>query len=62
MVKNNSYMTIGIVAGLFAATFIGLSIASYVRSRKRISEKKAIGSSIDDKKLEANIQQDMAVT
>lgn len=55
-------MTIGIVAGLFAATFIGLSIASYVRSRKRISEKKAIGSSIDDKKLEANIQQDTVVT
>ena len=54
-------MTIGIVAGLFAATFIGLSIASYVRSRKRLSKKKANGS-IDDKKLEANIQQDMAVT
>jgi hypothetical protein len=62
MVKNNSYMTIGIVAGLFTATLIGLSIASYVRSRKRISEKKAIGSTIDDKKLNANIQQDMVVT
>lgn len=55
-------MTIGVVAGLFTATLIGLSIASYVRSRKRISEKKAIGSTINDKKLNANIQQDMVVT
>jgi hypothetical protein len=62
MVKNNSYMTIGIVAGLFTATLIGLSIASYVRSGKRISEKKAIGSTIDDKKLNTNIQQDRVVT
>jgi hypothetical protein len=37
--KTNSYMTIGIAAGLFTATLIGISIASYVKSRKRISKR-----------------------
>jgi hypothetical protein len=32
-------MTIGIAAGLFTATLIGISIASYVKSRKRISKR-----------------------
>jgi Na+/H+ antiporter NhaA len=37
--KTNSYMTIGIAAGLFTATLVGISIASYVRSKKRISKR-----------------------
>jgi Na+/H+ antiporter NhaA len=37
--KTNSYMTIGIAAGLFTATLVGISIASYVKSRRRISKR-----------------------
>jgi hypothetical protein len=32
------YLIIGIAAGLLTATVVGLSIASYIKSRKRISE------------------------
>ena len=39
MKKNNGYLTIGVAAGLFTATVVGLSIASYIKSRKRMSNK-----------------------
>ena len=39
MKKNNGYLTIGVAAGLFTATLVGLSIASYIKSRKRMSNK-----------------------
>ena len=39
MKKNNGYLTIGVAAGLFTATVVGLSIASYIKSRKRISKR-----------------------
>lgn len=39
MKKTNSYLTIGIAAGLFTATLVGIGIASYVKNRKRMSKK-----------------------
>ena len=39
MKKNNGYLTIGVAAGLFTATVVGLSIAYYIKSRKRISKR-----------------------
>ncbi|HEU4446187.1 MAG TPA: hypothetical protein VFR94_16060 [Nitrososphaeraceae archaeon] len=39
MKKTKSYLTIGIAAGLFTATFVGLGIASYVKYRKRMSNR-----------------------
>ena len=39
MKRPSSYTTIGIAAGLFTATLIGLSIASYVKSRKNMSRR-----------------------
>lgn len=39
MKKNNGYLTIGVAAGLFTATVVGLSIASYIKSRKRMSKR-----------------------
>jgi Na+/H+ antiporter NhaA len=39
MKRPSSYTTIGIAVGLFTATLIGLSVASYVRSRKSISKR-----------------------
>jgi hypothetical protein len=39
-------MTIGIAAGLFTATLIGISIASYVKSRKRISKRTTASGNI----------------
>jgi hypothetical protein len=35
MKKTNGYLTIGIAAGLFTATLVGLGIAYYVKSRRR---------------------------
>jgi hypothetical protein len=37
--RPNGYTTIGIAVGLFTATLIGLSIASYVKSRKNMSKR-----------------------
>jgi hypothetical protein len=34
--RPSSYATIGIAVGLFTATLIGLSVASYVKSRKNM--------------------------
>jgi hypothetical protein len=39
MKKSSSYMTIGIAVGLFTATLIGFSVASYVKSRKSMSKR-----------------------
>ena len=38
MKKNNGYLTIGVAAGLFTATVVGPSIASYIKSRKIMSK------------------------
>jgi hypothetical protein len=35
MNKTNSYLTIGIAAGLFTATLVGIGVASYVKYRKK---------------------------
>ena len=37
--RPSGYTTIGIAVGLFTATLIGLSIASYVKSRKNMSKR-----------------------
>jgi hypothetical protein len=42
MKKPSGYLTIGIAAGLFTATLVGLSVASYVKSRKRMSKRVAV--------------------
>jgi hypothetical protein len=42
MKKPSRYTTIGIAAGLFAATLAGIAIASYVKSRKKTSKKATI--------------------
>jgi hypothetical protein len=42
MKKPSGYTTIGIVVGIFAATFGGIAIASYVKSRKKTSKKATI--------------------
>jgi len=39
MKENNGYLTIGVAAGLFTATVVGLSMASYIKSRKRMSKR-----------------------
>jgi hypothetical protein len=39
MKRPSGYTTIGIAVGLFTATLIGLSIASYVKSRKNMSKR-----------------------
>jgi hypothetical protein len=39
MKRPNGYATISVAVGLFTATLIGLSIASYVKSRKGISKR-----------------------
>jgi stress response protein YsnF len=39
MKKNNGYLTIGVAAGLFTATVVGLSIASYIKYRKIMSKR-----------------------
>jgi hypothetical protein len=39
MKKTKSYLTIGIAAGLFTATLVGLGVASYVKYRKRASNR-----------------------
>ena len=39
MKRPSSYTTIGIAVGLFTATLIDLSVASYVKSRKNMSKR-----------------------
>ncbi|MDF3032455.1 MAG: hypothetical protein K0R91_289 [Nitrososphaeraceae archaeon] len=45
MKKPRGYMTVGIAVGVFAATFAGIAIASYVKSRNRMSRKATISES-----------------
>jgi hypothetical protein len=45
--KTNSYMTIGIAAGLFTATLVGISIASYVKSRRRTSKRTTVSKNVN---------------
>jgi nitrate reductase gamma subunit len=40
MRDNTSYLTIAVAAGLFTATMVGLSIASYTLLKKRASDKR----------------------
>jgi hypothetical protein len=40
MRDNTSYLTIAVAAGIFTATMVGLSIASYTLLKKRASDKK----------------------
>lgn len=56
-------MTIGIAAGVFAATFAGIAIASYVKSRKKMSKKATIPDStrIDSPRYSAEYAEDMTV-
>lgn len=37
MSKTNDYLTIGIAAGIVTGTLVGLSIAFYIKSRRRRS-------------------------
>ena len=42
MKRPSGYATIGIAVGLFTATLIGLSVASYLKSRKNMSKRMAV--------------------
>ena len=42
MKRPSGYATIGIAIGLFTATLIGLSVASYVKNRKSMSKRIAV--------------------
>ena len=37
--KKNGYLAIGIAAGVFTATLVGLSVASYLKSKRKLSTK-----------------------
>jgi hypothetical protein len=37
--KKNGYLAIGIAAGVFTATLVGLSVASYVKSKRKLSRR-----------------------
>jgi hypothetical protein len=37
--KKNGYLAIGIAAGIFTATLVGLSVASYLKSKRKLSTK-----------------------
>ena len=37
--KKNGYLAIGIAAGVFTATLVGLSIASYSKSKRKLSRR-----------------------
>ena len=37
--KKNGYLAIGIVAGIFTATLVGLSVASYLKSKRKLSRR-----------------------
>jgi hypothetical protein len=42
MSKTNGYLMIGIAAGLFTATLVGLSVVAYVKSRRRRTKRIAV--------------------
>jgi len=37
--KKNGYLAIGIAAGMFTATLVGLSVASYLNSKRKLSRR-----------------------
>jgi hypothetical protein len=37
--KKNGYMAVGIAAGIFTATLVGLSVASYLKSKRKLSRR-----------------------
>ena len=47
MNKTKSYLTIGIAAGLFTATLVGLGVASYVKYRKKMSNRTIVSESAE---------------
>jgi hypothetical protein len=46
MKRPSGYATICIAVGLFTATLIGLSVASYVKSRKGISKRLTVSDTM----------------
>jgi hypothetical protein len=47
MKKTNSYSTIGIAAGLFTATLVGIGVASYVKYRKKMSKRTIVSGNAE---------------
>ena len=47
MKKTNSYLTIGIAAGLFTATLVGIGVASYVKYRKKMSKRTIVSENAE---------------
>jgi hypothetical protein len=47
MKKAKSYLTIGIAAGLFTATLVGLGVASYVKYRKKMSNRTIVSENAE---------------
>ena len=37
--KKNGYLAIGMAAGVFTATLVGLSVASYFKSKRKLSRR-----------------------
>ena len=37
--KKNGYLAIGIAGGIFTATLVGLSVASYLKSKRKLSRR-----------------------
>ena len=37
--KKNGYMAVGIAAGIFTATLVGLGVASYLKSKRKLSRR-----------------------
>jgi Na+/glutamate symporter len=37
--KKNGYLAIGIATGMFTATLVGLSVASYLKSKRKLSRR-----------------------
>lgn len=47
MKKTNSYLTIGIAAGLFTAILVGIGVASYVKYRKTMSKRTIVSENAE---------------
>ena len=47
MNKTKSYLTIGIAAGLFTATLVGLGVASNVKYRKKMSNRTIVSENAE---------------
>ena len=45
--KTNGYLTIGIAAGLFTATLVGIGVASYVKYRNKMSKRTTASENIE---------------